>query len=326
MEDTIKAVYSVKGPSGAEIRRVNVNAPPLSVEELRRLKEVGIGTFQVFQETYRRSTYSKVHPPGDIKANYRWRLYAMHRAMEAGVDDVGIGALFGLDDWKFEVMGLLYHSLELEERYGVGPHTISFPRLEPAMNSPLSENPEHRVSDREFKKLVTVLRLAVPYTGLILTAREKPSVRKEVIPLGITQTDASSVIGPGNYSRSLKKQNKKSQQFMLGDTRSLEEVVGEMAREGIITSFCTAGYRCGRTGENIMELLKCGKEGKFCKLNAVLTFKEWVDDFAGEKTRPAAEKLIKKEIAEIKKEMPETYPKFMEYYKKVADGQRDIYF
>ncbi|MCK5595580.1 [FeFe] hydrogenase H-cluster radical SAM maturase HydG, partial [bacterium] len=172
MTSSIKQIYDVKVKTKngyGSIRRANVNAAPLSIEDLKKLKEVGIGTFQVFQETYHHKTYQEVHPAGTIKSDYRWRLYCMHRSMEAGIDDVGIGALFGLYDWKFEVMGLLYHARELEEKFGIGPHTISFPRLEPASNSPITQDPKYKVRDDDFKKLVTVIRLAVPYTGMIIT-------------------------------------------------------------------------------------------------------------------------------------------------------------
>jgi len=309
-----------------KIRRVNVNAPPMSVEKLKLLKQAGIGTYQVFQETYHHQTYKKVHPRG-IKADYKWRLYALHRAMEAGIDDVAIGALFGLYDWKFEVMGLVYHTIDLEKHFnGIGPHTISFPRLEPAKNTLFIQQTEYKVSDEDFKKLIAVLRLSVPYTGLILTAREPAHLRREVISLGITQTDASTKIGIGAYSKNLEQQIPAEQQFLLGDTRSLDEVIGEFAEMGYITSFCTAGYRCGRTGERIMELLRKGKERWFCKLNAVLTFREWLDDYASPKTKEKGEKIIQKEIEEIKQKLPNIFPKFLKFYKRIQNGERDLYF
>ncbi|MBN2589836.1 MAG: [FeFe] hydrogenase H-cluster radical SAM maturase HydG [Sedimentisphaerales bacterium] len=325
---TIEAISQVKVKTKngiGQIRRSNVNAAPMTVDDLKTLKKVGIGTFQVFQETYHRKTYETVHPQNTVKGNYLWRLYAMHRAMEAGCDDVGIGALFGLYDWKFEVMGLLYHSLELEEKFGVGPHTISFPRLEPAVNTPFSSDSSYMVGNDDFRKLVTVIRLAVPYTGMILTARENAKIRKDILPLGCTQTDASSKIGIGTYSQNLLQPHRK-EQFTLGDTRSLDNVIRELAENGYITSFCTAGYRCGRTGDKIMDLLKCGKEGHFCKLNAVITFREWLDDFASDQTKAAGEKVIEKEILEIEKQMPGWYPKLLEAYNKTKTGQRDIYF
>ncbi len=327
--DTLKAIYSVKVKTKngfGEIRRANVNAAPMSKEDLAMLNEVGIGTYQVFQETYHKDTYRKVHPTGTLKGDYLWRLYSMHRALEAGIDDVGVGALFGLYDWRFEVMGLLYHARELERAFGMGPHTVSFPRLEPAANAPLAENSRYKVSDEDFKKLVVILRLSVPYAGMILTARETADIRREIIPLGVTQIDASTKIGIGAYSDRYTDQEGERQQFILGDTRSLDEVIGELARQGYITSFCTAGYRCGRTGKCIMELLKTGQEGKFCKLNAILTFREWLDDFASPGTRLAGEKVIEEEIKEIKEKMPKSYPRLMECYERIKAGERDLYF
>jgi len=311
-----------------QIRRCNVNAAPMSIEELRTLHEVGIGTFQVFQETYHRPTYEALHPQNTIKGDYLWRLYAMHRSMEAGVDDVGLGCLFGLYDWRFEVLGLLHHAIELEARFGIGPHTISFPRIEPAHNTPLTQNPGDRVSNEDFKRLVTVIRLAVPYTGMIITAREDAALRREVISLGCTQLDASSQIGVGAYAdeRPGQDQQDDRQQFLLGDTRSLEEVIRELAEDGYITSFCTAGYRCGRTGKKIMKLLRCGQEGQFCKLNAVITFREWLDDFATEETLAAGEKLIAAEISQIQERMPDRFEQFMNFYEKTRSGDRDLYF
>lgn len=328
--DTIRAIYEVnmKTKNGyGQIRRVNINAAPMSIDDFRMLKEIGIGTYQVFQETYHHETYKRVHPEGTLKGHYLWRLYSHHRAMEAGVDDVAIGALFGLYDWRFEVMGLLYHSIELERKFnGVGPHTISFPRLEPAANAPLSENSKYKVSDEDFKKLIAVIRLSVPYTGMILTARESAEIRREILPIGITQTDASTRIGIGSYSDTYNKQDSDRQQFILGDTRSLDEFVRELSEMGYITSFCTAGYRCGRTGEHIMGLLKCGKEGHMCKLNAILTFREWLDDFASEETKKIGLELLKKEIEETKRKLPLSYDKLIEYYKRTENGERDLYF
>ncbi len=342
MADTIKTIYDVKVKTKkgiGEIRRVNVNAAPMSVEDLRMLKDAGIGTYQVFQETYHHKTYSQVHPAGTLKANYQWRIYSMHRALEAGIDDVAIGALFGLYDWRFEVMALLYHAIELEQRFGIGPHTVSFPRLEPAQNV-LFDTKKYAVSDENFKKLVAVLRLSIPYTGMILTARESAHVRREILPIGITQTDASTRIGIGAYSEiygAEKMIDKKDaqdlgkQQFMIGDPRDLDDVVRELAQMGYITSFCTAGYRCGRTGLNIMTLLKSQKEGQFCKLNAILTFREWLDDFASDETKRIGEELVKKEMAEVKARSPKVYsPAVLDtldnYYERISDGERDLYF
>jgi 2-iminoacetate synthase len=243
--DTIKKVYETKVGRG-EIRRVNINAAPMDVEGYKKLHEAGIGTFQIFQETYHHETYKKLHPHGDMKSNYAWRLYGLDRAMEGGIDDLGIGALFGLYDWKFEVMGLLYHTIHLENTFGgIGPHTISFPRIENALDVPFTLNPKYKVSDADFKKLVAVLRLSVPYTGMILTARESAEVRKEVLPVGISQVDAGSRIGIGGYAEYESGLIPEKEQFQLGDMRSLDEAVRDVCKKGYIPSFCTAGYRCG---------------------------------------------------------------------------------
>lgn len=331
MAESIKTVYNTQtylNGKEAKIRRVNINAAPMSIEDLKKLSKAGIGTYQVFQETYHHATYKYVHPSG-IKSNYRWRLYALHRAMDAGIDDVAIGALFGLYDWRFEVMGLLYHTIDIEKQFGVGPHTISFPRLTPAEGSSYLAESRYHVSDEDFKKLVAVLRLSVPYPGMIITARESAEIRREVIPLGCTQTDASTRIGIGAYSEQYNEQEKGRQQFMLGDTRSLDELICEFAEQDIITSFCTAGYRCGRTGEKIMGMLKNGHEGKFCKLNAILTFREWLDDFASEKTKKAGEKIILKEMEEAKKDPFYSKSRLMkileDYYARIKNGERDLF-
>jgi 2-iminoacetate synthase len=320
--ETLKVAYSTKVGHG-EIRRANVNAAPLSIEDLRLLKEVGIGTFQVFQETYHHSTYSKLHPKGTLKANMGWRMYALHRCMEADIDDVGIGALFGLYDWKFEVMGLLAHTIDLEKKFGgVGPHTISFPRMEPAVNTPFVEKSSYKIDDDTFKKLVTVIRLSVPYTGMILTARESAAVRQEVIPVGITQIDAGSNIGIGGYARDNLDFNK--QQFILGDGRSLDEAVRDLAQMGKITSFCTADYRCGRTGGCFMGIAKQGKIHNLCMPNAVLTFKEYLLDYASEETKRAGQHLIDDELAAIENEA--VRQKCIEYLHRIEAGERDLYF
>jgi 2-iminoacetate synthase len=301
----------------------------MSIEDLKILKDVGIGTYQVFQETYRHETYAKLHPSNTVKGNYRWRLYCMHRAYEAGLDDVGIGPLFGLADWKFEVMAVLLHARELEAKFGVGPHTISFPRLEPADNAPgLEKTKSTHLTDGQFKKVVLCIRLSVPYTGMILTARENQKIRDEIIPLGITQTDASSKIGLGAYSENFDYSHQEAirQQFILGDTRSLDEVVRSLAKQGFITSFCTAGYRCGRTGQKILDALKSGHEGQFCKLNAIITYREWLDDFASPETVKLSEPIIQKEIAEVKEKNPKMFDALMNYYNKTKDGARDLYF
>ncbi|OGR44669.1 MAG: [FeFe] hydrogenase H-cluster radical SAM maturase HydG [Elusimicrobia bacterium GWA2_61_42] len=330
--DAMREIYAVKVKTRrgfGQIRRVNVNAAPMSVPDLKLLKTAGIGTYQVFQETYDRELYAKLHPGTTPKADYRWRLYVMHRAFEAGIDDVALGALFGLGDWKFEVLGLVAHSRELEARFGIGPHTISFPRLETADGTDLPSRSLENVPDKDFKKLVAVLRLSVPYAGIIVTARERPETIREVIGM-CTQRDASTRIGIGAYSERYGAQEAEKQQFLLGDTRTLDEVIGELADLGHITSFCTSGYRCGRTGDHIMKLLKSGHESRFCKLNAVLTFREWLDDFASDATRAKGEALIKKEIAEIRareKDFPPETVKLLDaYYARIEKGERDLCF
>ncbi len=335
MVNCIKTVYSVseiapKSGQPTNIRRVNINAAPMESAKLRQLKEAGIGTYQVFQETYHRETFEKVHPTNTLKGNYRWRLYALHRALDAGLDDVAIGALFGLYDWKFEVMGLLKHTHDLERQFGIGPHTISFPRMTPALGSWLSDHSEYIVSDENFKKLVAVLRLSVPTAGLIVTAREKASIKQEVFQLGCTQTDASTRIGIGAYSDQQTEIPQDSEQFTIGDPRDLDDVIQEVGKLGYISSFCTAGYRCGRTGETIMGMLSHCVESKFCKLNAVLTYREYLDDYASPATKIIGEDLIKKEIAEIEgaeyfQNKPHLLAKFRQDYGEIINGKRDLY-
>ncbi|HPN55689.1 MAG TPA: [FeFe] hydrogenase H-cluster radical SAM maturase HydG [Candidatus Omnitrophota bacterium] len=326
--DSIRGIYDVRiqrQGKEAGIRRVNVNAPSFSVEDLKKIKDVGLGTYQVFQETYHRPTFERVHPQDTIKGHYLWRLYSMHRAFDAGIDDVGIGVLFGLYDWKYEVMALVYHALELERCFGIGPHTVSFPRLEPALNTPSCENNPHRVDDKDFLKLITVLRLAIPYTGMIVTAREPAPIRRAAVSCGVTQLDASSKIGVGDYGEGIRSQTEDRQQFILGDTRSLDEVIRDLAQMGNITSFCTAGYRCGRTGKSIMELLRKGTEGKFCKLNAILTFKEWLDDFASEETRRVTAPLLARELEQVRRQALPHARLFESYFERIERGERDLY-
>ena len=329
MAESIRAIYSVKVPArkgAGQIRRVNVNAAPLRVDELKTLHACGLGTFQVFQETYDRRAYARLHPAGTIKGDFRWRLYAMHRAQEAGIDDNGIGALYGLSDWRFELLGQQAHALEMERFCGIGPHTLSFPRIEPAVNTPFVAHSPWRVSDADFERLVVLARLAVPYAGLIITARETPEMRRRLLPLGVTQMDAASNVGVGAYADGQEKQKGERQQFLLGDPRGLDECVREWAAAGCITSFCTAGYRCGRTGKCIMDLLRSGAEGKFCKLNAVLTFKEWLDDFATPETQAIGEALLQKELDEVRRTQPKAWPVFWANYQRTAAGERDLYF
>lgn len=330
--ETIRTAYShlVKSPHGAEvgIRRVNVNAAPLPIEDLRVLKKVGIGTFQVFQETYHRETYARLHPAGTVKGDYNWRTTAFHRALEAGVDDVGMGVLYGLYDWKFELLASVCHARDLERQFNIGPHTISFPRLEPASGTDLPTTSPYLIDDETFRRIVVITRLSVPYTGMIVTCRERPESRDACVACGITQMDASSNIAIKGYSdfESEQHQEKDRQQFVLSDTRTLEQMIAHLAGEGIITSFCTAGYRCGRTGGCIMDALKTGKEGKFCKINAVLTFREWLDDFASAETRALCEPVLNKELEQIRTTLPKFYPTVKEHYDRICTGERDLFF
>lgn len=322
---TIEKIYATRNGNG-EIRRVNVNAAPLTVDEYRRVKDVGIGTYQVFQETYHHDTYRKVHPSNTLKGSYLWRLFSLHRAQEAGIDDVAIGVLFGLYDWRFEVLGLLYHALDLEREFGVGPHTISFPRLEPALNTPLAASPPYRVGDEDFKKVVATLRCAVPYTGLILTCRERPELRREVIPLGVSQVDAGSRIAVGGYAEMEREHIPDREQFQLGDTRSLDEFIREICDDGYIPSFCTAGYRAGRTGCHFMSFAKKGLVKNFCLPNAVLTFKEYLLDYAAPATREAGERTITRCLAALEERLPQKTARLKEFLARMEAGERDLYF
>lgn len=325
MVDTVKKVYNVKNKNG-EMRRANINCAPLRVDELKKLKEVGIGTFQVFQETYHHETYKKVHPAGTIKGNYRWRLYAMDRAQEAGVDDNGIGVLFGLYDWRFEVMGLLYHTMHLEEKFnGVGPHTISFPRITPATDTPGSLDLPYAVSDEDFKKLVAILRLSVPYTGLICTAREPDEVRHEVLQFGVSQIDAGTRIGVGAYTQSLKANAlPDKEQFTIEDARSLDDVVREICELGEIPSFCTSCYRAGRTGESFMKVAKSRFVHNYCIPNAILTLKEYLLDYASEETKKIGNETLNKHLELFKNE--KVYADLVDKLKRIENGERDLHY
>jgi len=330
----MKRIYAIKDKvrnGVGEIRRVNVNAAPLPIDELKKLHEAGIGTFQVFQETYNKKVYREVHPEKSLKGNYPWRLYALHRAMDAGIDDVAIGALFGLADWRFELMGMVAHARDLEARFGLGPHTVSVPRLEPAADTDFSWV-KNWVSDEDFRYLVACIRLAIPYAGLIVTNREKPAMIESLLDI-ITQRDADSRVGIGAYTEAFNAddQREKTQQFILGDTRSLDAIVRELAAHGHIVSFCTAGYRCGRTGKKIMDALESGREGCFCKLNAVLTFQEWLEDFGSPETKKIGDEIIRKELEEVKARVPADFPPqvyehFIKAHERILKGERDLYF
>lgn len=314
--DSIHTIYGVRSGAG-EIRRINVNIAPLTVPEFKRLKEAQIGTYQLFQETYHEPTYAAVHLAGK-KRNYRWRLEAMDRAMQAGIDDVGIGALFGLYDWRFELLALMHHARHLESRFGCGPHTISVPRLEPAEGADFS-GISHRVSDEDFKKIIAILRMAVPYTGIILSTRESPEMRHDAISLGVSQISAGSRTDPGGYSEH---GGDACGQFQLGDHRPLAEVIRELAGMGFIPSFCTACYRLGRTGVDFMDLAKPGEIKYHCDPNALSTLREYLTDYADDETRLQGERLIEKTLADMDARQREISARLLQ---RVAAGHRDQY-
>ena len=316
--DSIATVYDTSVGNG-EIRRVNVNVAPLDIDEFRQLKAAQIGTYQLFQETYHRPTYKKVHVSGQ-KADYDWRITAIDRAMEAGIDDVGIGVLFGLCDWRFEILALMQHITHLENKFGIGPHTISVPRLEPAGGSDMASHPPMPVSDVDFRKIVAILRLAVPYTGIIMSTRETPKMRRETFALGVSQISAGSRTNPGGYAEG--EDIEDEAQFSLGDHRSLDEVIYDVAKLGYIPSFCTGCYRLGRTGQDFMDMAKPGLIKQHCDPNALSTFQEYLLDFGSQQTTAAGESLI----AESLEKMDEpTRLRSEEMLAKVRDGRRDVF-
>ena len=313
----VDTIYSVKHDKG-EVRRVNVNVAPLTLDEFKALKERKIGTYQLFQETYHHDTYHRVHLGGK-KKNYDWRVTAMDRAMEAGINDVGIGVLFGLFDWRFELLALKQHIEHLEARFGVGPHTISVPRLEPATGSDVASHPPHAVSDIDFRKIVAILRLSVPYTGIIMSTRESANIRRETFALGVSQISAGSRTNPGGYTD---KQRDEASQFCLGDHRSLDEVVRDVASLGYIPSFCTGCYRLGRTGADFMDLAKPGDIKQHCDPNGLSTFKEYLLDYASPETRAIGEACIKG-ILPTMEEWPRN--RSLQLMCRVEAGERDVY-
>lgn len=318
---TVKLVYGVKRGPG-EIRRVNINAAPLDIEGFRTVKDAGIGTYQVFQETYHPEVYKTYHPSGP-KRDFNYRLTSLDRAQEAGLDDVGIGALFGLYHWQFEVMGLVRHTNHLEAVYNVGPHTISFPRIKDA--SEFNINPKYSVNDDDFVKLVAILRLAVPYTGMILTARELPEVRTEVMQYGVSQIDGGTKLEIGSYSGELnEEQNLNREQFKVNDSRSLGEVIEELLDKNYLPSFCTACYRRGRTGEHFMEFSVPGFIKRFCTPNAILTLAEYLMDYATPEVAEKGWKVIEDNLQEIhnKKQIEEVRYRI----ERIKQGERDLNF
>ena len=313
---TVRLVYGVKKGNG-EIRRVNINAAPLDESDFRTVREAGIGTYQIFQETYHPEAYKKHHPSGP-KRDYTYRLTAFDRAMEAGIDDVGIGALLGLYDWRFEVMAMVRHTNHLEACFGVGPHTISFPRIKNA--SEVVDRPEYMVSDDDFIRLVAILRLAVPYAGLILTAREPAALRDRLVEYGVSQIDGGTKLEIGGYSSNPAQQDLHRKQFELNDERSLREVIRSLVDRGRVPSFCTACYRKGRTGEHFMEFSTNGFIKRYCTPNALLTFAEYLEDYAAGETYEAGWRMIEAELASTDN------PVLHERLKRVKSGERDLLF
>ncbi len=316
--DSIRSVYEAK-LNDAEIRRVNVNVAPLTTEEFKLLKAEKIGTYQIFQETYHRETYKKVHIGGK-KMNYDWRLSSLHRAMEAGIDDVGIGVLFGLNDYRFELLALMQHIAELEQVFGVGPHTISVPRMEPAIGSDMASHPPFPVSDLEFRKIVAILRLAVPYTGIIMSTRETAKMRRETFALGVSQISAGSRTNPGGYEEEV--EDEVSGQFSLGDHRPLDEVIRDVAEMGYIPSFCTGCYRLGRTGQDFMDLAKPGAIKAHCGPNALSSFMEYLNNYATPKTFEIGKQLVEQTIAGMQGVPADRARKLVD---RVNNGQSDVF-
>lgn len=318
---TVRLAYSVKSGNG-EIRRVNINAAPLDIDGFKIVKEAGIGTYQIFQETYHPEAYKQFHLGGK-KANFENRLTALDRAQEAGLDDVGIGVLFGLYDWRYEVLALVRHTNHLEACYNVGPHTISFPRIKDA--SGLKMGSEYFVSDEDFAKLVAILRLAVPYTGMILTAREPAEIRKEIIQYGVSQIDGGTKIEIGGYSDTLNEvQNLNRGQFKISDDRPLSDVIDELLENEMIPSFCTACYRLGRTGEHFMEFSVPGFIKKCCTPNAILTLAEYIIDYADDETADKGWKVIQKNLDEMDNEKLKS--SLLDRIERVKNGERDLIY
>ena len=314
--EAVEAAYSAR-VGQHYIKRVNINCAPLSVEDFKKLKASNIGTFQLFQETYHDDTYRKCHLKGP-KSDPDNRLDAIDRAFSAGIDDVGIGPLYGLYDYRFETLAMMMHIEHLEKKFNVGPHTISVPRIEPAVGSEFSLHPPYQVSDDDFKKLVAVIRLSVPYTGMILTTRETAEMRDEVISLGISQISAESKTSPGGYSDS----EKWDGQFTTSDKRSLEELVGMLIEKNYIPSFCAACYRRERTGESFMSLAKPGLIKGMCSVNALVTFKEYLADFASPKIKETGYELIERETAKLDEKSRAQVSKL---FSAVDAGMRDEY-
>jgi 2-iminoacetate synthase len=320
MCEAIRTTYGAKEGNNY-VRRINVEIAPLSVEDFVKLKNEKIGTYICFQETYDPALYKDYHPAGTPKADFENRLTVFDRAMEAGISDVGLGVLFGLTDYRYEILALMEHAHHLETVFGVGPHTVSFPRIEPADNAPLTRAIPHPVSDDDFKKIIAIIRIALPYTGIILSTRENEETRTELFSYGVSQISAGSRTNPGAYSKA---DADSGSQFSLGDHRSLEEVISSIIDKEYIPSFCAGCYRKGRVGNDFMDLAKPGLIKEYCMPNALFTFKEYLLDFAAPETKLKGLKLIDKLLSDVKKKTLKT--KVDETLSKIDHGERDLYF
>jgi 2-iminoacetate synthase len=318
--ESIKTIYSIKHKNGA-IRRVNVNIAATTVENYRKLKEVGIGTYILFQETYNKKSYEELHPTGP-KHNYAYHTEAMDRAMEGGIDDVGIGVLFGLNMYRYDFVGLLMHAEHLEAACGVGPHTISVPRIRPADDID-PKNFSNAISDDIFAKIVAVIRIAVPYTGMIISTRESQKTRERVLDLGVSQISGASCTSVGGYAQK-ENEDDNSKQFDVNDTRTLDEIVNWLFDLGYIPSFCTACYRAGRTGDRFMSLVKAGQISNCCLPNALMTLKEYLEDYASPETKKKGEALIEKQVHTIPKENVRAVA--IKNLSEISEGKRDFRF
>ena len=321
MVEAIRRCYAAKDEKGSTIRRINVELAPMSVEDFAKLKAERIGTYVCFQETYDPVEYAKFHPAGTPKGDYLYRLTCMDRAQEGGINDVGLGVLFGLVDYRFEILAIMEHARHLEEDYGCGPHTVSFPRIEPAEGTPFSlpENIPHPVNDKDFMKIIAIIRIAMPYTGIIISTRERPEMRDQLVKYGVSQISAASETNPGGYE-----ENNTGAQCTLGDHRSLDEVISMMIDGGYIPSFCTGCYRKGRVGADFMDLAKPGLIKEYCKPNAMFTFREYLEDYASPATKEKGLRLLKELTNTFGKE--ELKKRVEGNLCKIGDGERDLYF
>ena len=318
--ESIQTIYSIKHKNGA-IRRVNVNIAATTVENYRRLHEAGIGTYILFQETYHKENYEKLHPRGP-KSNYAYHTEAMDRAMQGGIDDVGIGVLFGLNTYRYDFVGLLMHAEHLEATYGVGPHTISVPRICSADDIDAHDF-QNAISDEVFQKIVAVIRIAVPYTGMIISTRESQASREKVLELGVSQISGGSKTSVGGYATpEIPEEN--SAQFDVSDTRTLDEIVAWLLKLGYIPSFCTACYREGRTGDRFMSLVKTGQIANCCAPNALMTLQEYLEDYASPKTRELGVRIIQEQMEMIPN--PAIRRRALENLSAITQGKRDFRF